>query len=580
MEFTANHRTTGDVHDTFAEILQRLQVIHDSEVTSLRTEVDQLKSDLNKANDSSHGAAESHVLPLKASAAKDSVDEERRTQLDILDGVGETVHADHERHCHFNFSDASPRARRGAGTNHVSAHVDREIFRALRRTESMANVDKISSVKLAARAAQLDRLNTSDKTRSSRKCPFLVEALDWTMYAVILINMGVMGVSADNYRDWRGWAIADLVVVTVFVFELLVKLYIRGCTAFYRDSDRWWNVFDAVILGVSIVDVSLTFRSTTSSYVRLLRVGRLARLVRFVRAPFFKEILMMVNGMVGSFRTLFWSLLLVCIPFYVVALVCRETLGRADADAHPVVHRMFKTVGESWLTVFRCMLGDCSDVNGTPIMVQINDHHGWGYTLGYCVLMIITHLAIFNMIAAIYVENFMDVAKSNEALMQRRRLHDTKRTAVMEQELFIRVVSAYCSIHRSDLDEMLQEEMAARIRITRDEFDTIMAEQDVANVFDQLDIPHDDRHGLFDVLDADGNDLLRMDEILNGVMRLRGRARRSDIVFCSLILRHVQAQVSTLVDLARRQEAFRSLPHPPRPSMERWRARSDTSVNL
>ena len=55
-----------------------------------------------------------------------------------------------------------------------------------------------------------------------------------------------------------------------------------------------------------------------------------------------------------------------------------------------------------------------------------------------------------------------------------------------------------------------------------------------------LDIPEHEQVDLFDTLDADGGGTIELDEFVVGISKLRGDARRSDIVQVGLIARNIQ----------------------------------------
>merc|ERR1712061_514639 len=58
-----------------------------------------------------------------------------------------------------------------------------------------------------------------------------------------------------------------------------------------------------------------------------------------------------------------------------------------------------------------------------------------------------------------------------------------------------------------------------------------------------LDISDVEGHELFDTLDADGNGNLDLAELMEGIAKLRGEARRSDIVAMGLTIKSVQAEL-------------------------------------
>eukprot|EP00928_Gymnodinium_smaydae_P089779 TRINITY_DN73691_c0_g1_i1.p1 TRINITY_DN73691_c0_g1~~TRINITY_DN73691_c0_g1_i1.p1 ORF type:complete len:655 (+),score=95.85 TRINITY_DN73691_c0_g1_i1:64-1965(+) len=384
------------------------------------------------------------------------------------------------------------------------------------------------------------------RTDSYQRKVCLQRNIEWIVSIVILANMIVLGVSIDCYRDWEGWLAIEIFFIILYTIELLIKFYTYPMRHLFCSGEAAWNIFDCVVVFFMYFDIiSHTGDMINLTGLRLIRIFRLARLVRLFRAPFFKEILMMVDGMVGSIRTLFWSAVLIAVPFYGLAILLRETLGFEDPDDPADQFKpFFGTVSLSWFTVFRCVMGDCTDLQGRPLILHILDStdHAWAYALGYTTLRVLSFFGLFNIITAIYVENLVDAAKSNESLVRRRRLNDEKLTVVSLSRLTHACWKAYC--HANGMSEESAEcpdlDKAAEIEISEPLFQRIMEDRQVNAILDGLDVANADRVGLFEVLDADGSGTLHMDEILNGLMKLRGDARRSDAVVCSLILRDVQ----------------------------------------
>merc|ERR1712048_691777 len=111
----------------------------------------------------------------------------------------------------------------------------------------------------------------------------------------------------------------------------------------------------------------------------------------------------MVSGVVGGMQTLLWSIFLVCIPLYFVAFVMRESAGNLpDSDGT----ELFSSLGDSFFTMFRCMVGgDCSAKSGMPIFVLLTHSHGPGFAMLYMCTVFFMTFGLFNVIVSIYVDN-------------------------------------------------------------------------------------------------------------------------------------------------------------------------------
>merc|ERR1712070_701578 len=93
-----------------------------------------------------------------------------------------------------------------------------------------------------------------------------------------------------------------------------------------------------------------------------------------------------------------------------------------------------------------------------------------------------------------------------------------------------------------ELEEILS------IEIEPEAFYEWVADKRVAQALDDLDINPDDHAYLFDILDCDNSRTLFVTEIIDGIMRLRGDTRRSDVITVDLMVRQVLSQMNTLIE--------------------------------
>jgi len=103
---------------------------------------------------------------------------------------------------------------------------------------------------------------------------------------------------------------------------------------------------------------------------------------------------------------------------------------------------------------------------------------------------------------------------------------------------------------KSGIDISDQEHLMARMgdidldaiysmEITQQEFKTICEHRGFRDLLTELDISVEDQKDLFDTLDIDRGGTLDINELISGIAKLRGDARRSDIVAVILSVRHV-----------------------------------------
>merc|ERR1712226_1760810 len=81
----------------------------------------------------------------------------------------------------------------------------------------------------------------------------------------------------------------------------------------------------------------------------------------------------------------------------------------------------------------------------------------------------------------------------------------------------------------------------------------------IASIFRDLDLADDDHYNLFETLDADGGGTIDMEELFSGVAKLRGEAKKSDIIAINLLVQRVQEDVATLLRSLRSSKMKREL---------------------
>merc|ERR1711924_490370 len=73
--------------------------------------------------------------------------------------------------------------------------------------------------------------------------------------------------------------------------------------------------------------------------------------------------------------------------------------------------------------------------------------------------------------------------------------------------------------------------------------DEALENEEVKFLLEELDICITSRDQLFDVLDSDGNGYLAVNELVDGLMRLRGPSDKGDTVSAVLMIRTMQKHI-------------------------------------
>eukprot|EP00927_Polykrikos_kofoidii_P021102 TRINITY_DN20098_c0_g3_i1.p1 TRINITY_DN20098_c0_g3~~TRINITY_DN20098_c0_g3_i1.p1 ORF type:complete len:642 (-),score=93.87 TRINITY_DN20098_c0_g3_i1:26-1951(-) len=366
---------------------------------------------------------------------------------------------------------------------------------------------------------------------------FLNMVVDGIVAIVIVCNMLYIGIVAEMSESSQMVLGGNTVFASLFLMELMFKLHILGVEGYYCGKDRAWNAFETALSIGAMVEVAFSatgnFEGDVSTPIlRIIRLFRIAKIIRVLRLQIFKELMLMVNGVLGGVRTLAWSFVLICVPLYMVAMVLRETAGRLPQD-NDSASENFNTVGISFYTMFRCVVGgDCTDSSGRPIFLILLLNHGWQYAAIYIVTLLLMTFGLFNVIVAIYVENTVASAKYNEMVLKHRRLQNEEMFSVKSKELLELVASIRKSTASGDTSvDLLSWQISA------EHFQELCEIPRFRDILAELDIAEEDQMDLFETLDVDGGGTLDAVEIINGINKLRGDPRRADIISVSLTLR-------------------------------------------
>jgi hypothetical protein len=380
--------------------------------------------------------------------------------------------------------------------------------------------------------------------------------IDSAMAGVIVLNAIVIGASADS-ADWDGWIVVDAFFCFFFILEFVLKVHFLGWLGYFC-KEIGWHWFEIILLVSSLMEVAFALAArgkdivSGSSLFRVFRLLRLTKLLRICKLRFVNDLVMMVNGAIGGLRTLFWSVIIISLPLYVVALVMRETLGANEkGEGHGA--ECFSTLARAFFTMFVCVVaGDCSDEHGRPIFVLASAKYGWAYGMIYLLTLLFMIFGLFNVIIAIYVENTVAAAKCNEMKIKEIRLHDERmfKEKALEMALIIHSFKEGVAVGEME-SESLDLDNLYSIEITHDEFLEICNDRAFCDVLSELDISHADQKDLFDTLDVDRGGTLDLTELIGGIAKLRGDAKKSDVVGVILSVRHVTLvldQMSRILD--------------------------------
>jgi voltage-gated sodium channel len=197
---------------------------------------------------------------------------------------------------------------------------------------------------------------------------------------VIVVNAVTLGLetSAPVMREFGGLLhAADRVMLAIFTVELALRLYAFGWR-FFRDS---WNVFDFVIVGISLIPATGPF-----SVLRALRVLRVLRLISAV--PAMRRV---VSGLLNAVPGMASIGALLGLVIYVAAVMATKLFG----DISP---EYFGDLGTTLFTLFQTMTGEAWPDIAREVMAAAP--LAWIF---FVIYILISSFAVLNLFIAVIV---------------------------------------------------------------------------------------------------------------------------------------------------------------------------------
>lgn len=414
---------------------------------------------------------------------------------------------------------------------------------ALKRAERIEDAE--------AALSRLTRTTSHIKASVHRK----EDALDAIMALVILSNMVLIGVSMD-YPEDSAVEILDIIFTAFFLIEMFLKFYLLGFREYFSHGLNVFDfcivVFDTTQLCFRQAEADTLSEAPAASMFRVLRLARLMRLVRLIQLGMFDDLVALISGMIGGMSTLLWSIVLFFIILFIASLLFREFFGQ---DSYPMplndedLTDYFNSVPRCMLTVFRFFFGDFSTLSGLSILEGIQQAYGSVAAVLLCVFFFMITVGLFNVIAAIFVESTLAAANNAQIARKTARMNDeclwATRVSLLIQKFF-----EYRGDHLEGRMSDNLDEVADR-PIPEAMFQQFMMDHDVIHALNDLEIDQADHKYLFDILDNDNTGSILVSQVTDGLERLRGDPRRSDIICVDLMLRSIQQQTDFLVQAAK-----------------------------
>eukprot|EP00930_Biecheleria_cincta_P035094 TRINITY_DN24170_c0_g1_i1.p1 TRINITY_DN24170_c0_g1~~TRINITY_DN24170_c0_g1_i1.p1 ORF type:complete len:809 (-),score=151.84 TRINITY_DN24170_c0_g1_i1:500-2779(-) len=420
----------------------------------------------------------------------------------------------------------------------------------------------------------------AEKTRQQQKSmkSHMTVMLDIASVFVICIHSLVIGISVDVAPDDIFWQITEVIFFVYYLGEAVLKVKLFGFRTYWRGPDWMWNAFDVSCILLSCVDMAFTYKRSSGSddaemghlmLVKMFRMARMTRIIRVMRFKMFKELKLIILGLFSGLRALVWAIVLLMVFIYILAILLVSFVGEKEVE--------FASVDAAMFTLFRCFTDGCASYTGTPLSERLRMRYGWLFFTMYILIMMMVTVGIFNLIMAVFIDNVtksqqqrkqkelgesleaveaelkLQVARfilnprmgddDDKTLIQRLSDHARRQLASLTDEDGTRTHAAKLGSADAAFDVLTSE----KVTISRDVFHSWLLDKDFVHVLEDADVDISNKFELFDILDVDMGGELSAEELINGLLKLRGDVSKGDIVAIMLKSIHMTRQIEEMM---------------------------------
>jgi hypothetical protein len=328
-------------------------------------------------------------------------------------------------------------------------------------------------------------------------------------------NLGYPGSNAAATDVWP-WADtffegAEWFFGIIFSVELLFKLI----TLRKRFCYEFWNMVDFTIVAAwlfsSLGTVQLPIDPMLLRLARLARLLRLLKLVHSIQAC--DSLYLMTTAMTGSMSVLFWSVGILVIVQMMIAFVLQQLLESYvkdesnSEDQRMEVFKFYGTFARTMLTMFEITLGNWMP----PCRALVENVSEW-YMLFSLTHKLVIGFSVVSVITGVFIQETFKVATTDDRIMvmskeRARSTHTKKMTALFNS---------------ADAD--------GSGFIDYDEYAEIFTNPEVKTWLSAMELDVSDLEMIFELLDTDRDGRLRLSDLIDGVSRLKGNARNTDMM--------------------------------------------------
>eukprot|EP00405_Crypthecodinium_cohnii_P014139 CAMPEP_0206460560 /NCGR_PEP_ID=MMETSP0324_2-20121206/24820_1 /ASSEMBLY_ACC=CAM_ASM_000836 /TAXON_ID=2866 /ORGANISM="Crypthecodinium cohnii, Strain Seligo" /LENGTH=601 /DNA_ID=CAMNT_0053932277 /DNA_START=16 /DNA_END=1818 /DNA_ORIENTATION=+ len=337
------------------------------------------------------------------------------------------------------------------------------------------------------------------------------------MFIGIEVDLTTKGASTDPVEYPPGWfQTVNQIFCALFALEVALRIAVKGLGTFFCGQDCKWNWFDFVTVLLTTFEEVNDFTSTELElgYTRVLRGFRAIRVLRVIRIlRFCRELRLMVCSIAQSLVSFSWGLALLVVIIYLFTFMhgvnryLRESSAETDPMTRASLLKFYSSVGATMYTLVLAISGGADWVDMVDPLQRISDV----YQALFVFYVLFVLICVLNVLTSVFVQRANELVKLDRDLVTQCQL--------VSNEMFY-----------NEMKSIFQEvDVDGSGTITWEKFREYLQNEHVQAYFATQQLDTTDARELFNLLDADAKEEVKVEDFVMGCMKLRGQAKSSDV---------------------------------------------------
>ncbi|CAK0906406.1 unnamed protein product [Prorocentrum cordatum] len=349
------------------------------------------------------------------------------------------------------------------------------------------------------------------------------------VYIAYASDLEIDQIGREDYTITNTWLWVEILLTAWYALELAMRGFVYR-VHFFLSRDLSWNMFDTVLVLLSLQDIVMSVGSANPAFLRIMRIGRMLKLLRVIRLlRVFRELRLILNAILGCMKSVFWAMILIVNVSFIFGLCflqatadhLREQGDGVDATTKVSLLKYWGNCRSSMYSLYAAALG------GTDwdLMVSSLRPVGSEFVLLFLVYVGFFFCVVTNTLTSLFVEATMANAQRDQQEVIQAELE--------QRQVYVQQLRRF----------FLKFDGQNTGEVTLEDFLEHVDDPEMIWFASQLGIELVDAKQFFSVLSSGGRLKVNLEAFVIGCIRLKGTAKSMDLMDMKLTLEQEAADV-------------------------------------